>query len=80
MDLAQLQSRAVVNVNQAEKLGEIADLLIDTANHRLAGFVLRGGLFRGGASVPWGDVRSIGKDAVMVDDASAAAAPRSRAR
>jgi sporulation protein YlmC with PRC-barrel domain len=70
----EIRGRAIVSVAQAEKLGAIDDLLVDVREHHVAGFLLQGGLFRGGPSVAWSDVRTIGSDAVMVDDRSAAAA------
>ena len=73
MDVEQLRGRAVVSVQQAEKIGTVHDVLVDTSAHRLAGLVLQGGLFRGGPSIAWADVRTIGQDAVMVDDRRAAA-------
>jgi sporulation protein YlmC with PRC-barrel domain len=70
MDIEELRGRAVVSVQQAEKLGAIADTLVDVTNHQLAGVLLQGGMFRGGDTVPWTDIRTIGQDAVMVDDRS----------
>jgi sporulation protein YlmC with PRC-barrel domain len=66
-----LRGRAVVSVQQAEKLGAISDILVDTNSHRLAGIVVEGGKFRGGETIPWADITTIGVDAVMVDDRSA---------
>ncbi|HXT38143.1 MAG TPA: PRC-barrel domain-containing protein [Chloroflexota bacterium] len=63
---------AVVSVQQAQNLGTVEDLLLDLTKHRVAALLLQGGLFRGGPMVRWSDIRSIGRDAVMVDDSSAA--------
>lgn len=63
---------AVVSVQQAQNLGTVEDLLLDLTKHRVAALLLQGGLFRGGPMVRWPDIRSIGRDAVMVDDNSAA--------
>ena len=70
----ELRGLAIVSVTQAQKLGAIDDILIDTQQHQVAGFLLQGGLFHGGPAVAWSDVRTIGIDAVMVDDSSAAGA------
>ena len=72
MNIEQLHGRAVVSVQQAEKLGSIDDVLVDLQQHRLAGLVLRGGLFRGGPTIDWSEVRTVGQDAVMVDTNAAA--------
>jgi sporulation protein YlmC with PRC-barrel domain len=70
MDIDELRGRAVVSVQQAEKLGALADTLVDVTHHQLAGVLLEGGVFRGGDTIPWADIRTIGVDAVMVDDRS----------
>jgi uncharacterized protein YrrD len=67
MDVEQLRGLAVVSLHQAEKLGSIDDVLVDIANHRLAGVTLKGGLFRGDTMIAWSNMRTIGQDAVMVD-------------
>ncbi|HWE63964.1 MAG TPA: PRC-barrel domain-containing protein [Chloroflexota bacterium] len=72
MNIDQLQGMAVVSVHQAEKLGTIEDVLLDLDQHRVGGLLLHGGPFRGGPVVGWASVRSIGQDAVMVDDSNAA--------
>lgn len=71
MNIDHLRGMAVVSVQQAEKLGTVDDVLVDLDNHRAGGLVLRGGLFRGGPIVGWPSVRTIGQDAVMVDDSNA---------
>ncbi len=68
----ELRGLAVVSVQQAEKLGTVEDILVDLSKHKVAALLLQGGLFRGGPMVRWADIRSIGRDAVMVDDSSAA--------
>ena len=67
MDSASLRGRAVVNVQQAQKIGTVDDVLFDLRENKIGGLVLQGGLFRGGPTVAWSEVRSVGKDAVMVD-------------
>lgn len=74
MDVDRLRDLAVVSVQQAEKLGIVDDVLIDPRTHRLGGLILSGGLFRGGPTVAWACVRTIGADAVMVDDTVSATA------
>jgi sporulation protein YlmC with PRC-barrel domain len=65
---------AVVSVQQAENLGTVEDIQLDVKEHRVAALLLRGGLFRGGPMVPWSDVRSVGRDAIMVDTSTSAVA------
>ncbi len=68
MQADQLKGVAVVSVPQADKLGAIEDVLLDLPQHRLGALLLHGGLFHGGPLVPWSEVRSVGQDAVMVDE------------
>ena len=70
----ELRGLAVVSVRQAEKLGTVDDLLVDVSNHRMAALLLQGGVFREGPMVRWSDIHSLGPDAIMVDDSSAAVA------
>lgn len=55
------------------RLGEVADLEIDPQDFRITALVLRGALWRKGATIPAERVRSIGRDAVIVREAPAAA-------
>jgi len=75
MDGETLRGIAVVSVQEARKLGTVDDVLLDLQRHRLGGVTLQGGLFRGGPTVEWSAIRSVGQDAVMVDDSGAVAAP-----
>ena len=68
MQADQFKGVAVVSVSQAEKLGAIEDVLLDLQQHHLGALLLHGGLFHGGPLVPWSEVRSVGQDAVMVDE------------
>ena len=61
----EFKNLAVVSVQQAENLGAVDDL------HAL---LLRGGMFREGQMVPWSAVRSVGRDAIMVEGSNAATA------
>jgi sporulation protein YlmC with PRC-barrel domain len=75
MEVEMLRGRAVVSLHQAKKLGEVQDVLLDVQKHRIAALSLRGGLFHGGPVIAWSDVRTVGLDAVMVDDADAVHRP-----
>jgi sporulation protein YlmC with PRC-barrel domain len=68
MQAEQLKGVAVVSVPQADKLGAIEDVLLDLQQHHIGAVLLHGGMFHGGPLVPWSEVRSVGQDAVMVDE------------
>ncbi|MBV9280546.1 MAG: PRC-barrel domain-containing protein [Chloroflexi bacterium] len=58
-----------MSVNSAEKLGFVDSLYLDLANHRVLGLRLRrGGLLTHHSALLFSDVKSIGKDALIIDD------------
>lgn len=67
MDVQELNGRAVVSIQQAEKLGAIEDVLVNVHQHSLGGLLLKGTLLHGGPAISWSCVRNVGVDAVMVD-------------
>lgn len=70
MKFSELKGKAVVNFQDAKKIGEIHDLYFDPNSQRIAGLDIKeGGLFGHTACVPATDIRSIGPDAVMVSPA-----------
>jgi len=68
MQADEFKGAAVVSVPQADKIGTIEDVLLDLQEHRVGALLLHGGLFHGGPVVPWAEVGSVGRDAVMVDE------------
>ncbi len=70
----EFKNLAVVSVQQAENLGAVDDLQFDVTAHRVNALLLRGGMFREGQMVPWSAVRSVGRDAIMVEGSNAATA------
>jgi uncharacterized protein YrrD len=70
MDVKSLKGIAVVSIEEGEKVGTVDDVLFDMEQRRIIGFKLNkpGFLRSGGIAVMMGDVRSIGKDAVMIPD------------
>lgn len=70
MDLRQIKGRAVVAINSGEKVGAIDDVVIDGQERRVAAFhVTEGGFLRKHhVYLPYNGVRSIGEDAVLVQD------------
>lgn len=70
MDVRKIRGRAVVTIAAGEKVGEVDDVVIDGQERRVAAFkVTSGGLLhRNHVYLPFGGVRSIGDDAVMIQD------------
>ena len=80
---SQLSGRAVVDIEAAEKLGQIDKVIVDPDARRVAAYVLtRGGAFsgeRGEMVLPATSVHAIGPDAVTVRNTEAAPGPCARA-
>lgn len=73
MDTRAIQNLAVVSVDEAGRIGRVADVLFETSPLRAAALQLRSE--RGDLVVPWEDLRSVGRDAVTVQSANAARSP-----
>ena len=70
MKFTELKGRAVVNLENAEKIGELADLLIEPGSHRILSLKVRTGLFRAAKTVLVSEVKNVGADAITVSAAS----------
>jgi sporulation protein YlmC with PRC-barrel domain len=66
MKYSELKGRAVINLEDASKIGEVEDLLVEPGSHRIAGIKVKAGLFSPVQHVPAADIRSVGPDAVTV--------------
>lgn len=66
MKFSELKGRAVVNLEDAEKIGELADLLIEPGSHRILSLKVRTGLFHSAKVVPVSDVKNVGADAITI--------------
>jgi uncharacterized protein YrrD len=66
--LRALLGRPVVATDSAEQLGVVDGVVVDPLQRRIVAVQLGG---KGGRFVSWGDVRSVGSDAVMVSSSSA---------
>ncbi len=70
MKFTELKGRAVVNLENAEKIGELADLLIEPGSHRILSLKVRTGLFRAAKTVLVSEVKNVGADAITVSAAA----------
>ncbi len=67
---SELKGRAVVSLAQAAKIGTINDVIFDPASNQVIGLKVRTGLLSGTHILRSADIRSIGGDAVTIDDAA----------
>lgn len=73
MDIKKLKGIAVLSIDGSEKLGQVEDIMIDSAQRQVGAFkIASGGLLkREHRWVPFAAVRSVGEDALMVQDDTA---------
>lgn len=76
MDTRAIQNLAVVSVDEAGRIGRVADVLFETSPLRAAALQLTSD--RGDLVVPWSDLRSVGRDAITVQSADVARSPTAR--
>lgn len=77
MRAREITGRPVVTLDTAEAVAEVKDVVIAHPSASLVGFTLNKRGFLGSPLkevLPWGAVRALGRDAVMIDSAGALAA------
>ena len=68
MKFSELKGRAVVNLEDARKIGEVEDLMVDPNSHHIVSLKARTGLFHAAKMVPVTDVKNVGADAVTISE------------
>jgi uncharacterized protein YrrD len=63
--LSHVVGRPVVASETGERVGHVADVLLDPGSHQIIGLVMAGGVFAAEHVLPYGDVQTLGKDAVI---------------
>lgn len=73
MDVKEVQGRPVVTIATGEKIGEVDDVVVDGQDRRVAAFRVSSGGFlsRQHHYLPFGAIKTIGDDAVMIQTADA---------
>ena len=72
MKFSELKGRAVVSLDDAQKLGEVEDLMVDPVSRHIGSLKVHTGLFQATRFVLAGDVKNVGADAVTVSSTAAA--------
>ncbi|HWR56619.1 MAG TPA: PRC-barrel domain-containing protein [Negativicutes bacterium] len=68
----ELRGLPVINLSTGEQIGEVKDVVIDTANYRLVGVLLsRAGWFHTGRGILLGGMKNIGPDSITIEDETA---------
>ena len=66
MKFSELKGRAVVSLDNATKIGEVDDLMIDPTSRHIVAVKVRTGFFSAAQFVPAAEVKNVGADAVTV--------------
>ena len=66
MKFSELKGRAVVSLEDARKIGEVEDLMVEPASHHIASLKVRTGMFHAAQIIPVSDVKNVGADAVTI--------------
>jgi uncharacterized protein YrrD len=63
--VSEVVGKPIVAADTGEKLGTVADVLVDTRASRMIGLVIGGGLLASEHVLPYADVQTLGGDAVL---------------
>lgn len=66
MKFSELKGRAVINLEDASKIGEVQDLMIEPGSRRIISLKVKTGMFSAAELVPATDVKNVGADAVTI--------------
>ena len=63
--VTELIGKTVMSATSGEKLGTVADVLLDDVSHAVTAFIVTHGLLKREEVLPAGDVQSFGRDAII---------------
>jgi uncharacterized protein YrrD len=66
MKFSELKGRAVVRLEEAQRIGEVEDLMIEPVSRHIVSLKVRTGLFSAAELVPAAEVKNVGADAVTI--------------
>lgn len=64
--LSELMGKPIVSADTGEKLGTVADVLLDDGGNRVEGVVVKSGWMGKERVLPYANVQTLGRDAVVV--------------
>jgi uncharacterized protein YrrD len=68
--VSQLIGKSIVSGSNGERLGKVADVLLDADSHRVVGLVVAGGVLSSEHVLPYAQVQTLGTDAVIAQSAT----------
>jgi len=73
--LSNVVGKPVVSAESGERIGKVADLLLDADSRHVVGLVVAAGLLGGEHVLPFRDVQTLGRDAVIARSRSGVMSP-----
>jgi len=70
MKFSELKGRAVINLEDARKIGDVEDLMVEPGSHHIVSVKVRTGMFQAAQVIPVADVKNVGGDAVTISAGS----------
>jgi uncharacterized protein YrrD len=68
--VSELIGKSIVSANNGERIGRVADVLLDADSHRVVGLVIAGGVLTSEQVLPYAEVQTLGTDAVIARSAT----------
>ncbi|HET7079593.1 MAG TPA: PRC-barrel domain-containing protein [Chloroflexia bacterium] len=75
MKFSELKGRAVVRLEEAQRIGEVEDLMVEPVSRHIVSLKVRTGLFSAAELVPAAAVKNVGADAVTIASTAEPAPP-----
>jgi uncharacterized protein YrrD len=63
--ISDIVGKAIISAETGEHLGKVADVLLDPPSRHAVGLVISGGILGAETVLPFGDVQTLGKDAIV---------------
>lgn len=79
MKFSELKGRAVVNLEDAKKIGAVEDLMVEPESHRIVSVKVSSRMFHAAQMIPVANVKNVGGDAVTISTGAGMATPSSTA-
>lgn len=67
--VSELVGKTIVSSETGDRMGRVADVLLDPQSNRALGLVIGGGVLGGEHVLPFGDIQTLGTDAVVARSA-----------
>jgi len=74
--VSELVGKPIVSAETGERMGKVADVLLDPQSSHILGLVVGGGLLSSEQVLPYADVQTLGKDAVVARSGKGVVGPK----